>query len=183
MLAILKLTRWLYNTFAGAMSPTQIAYGMCLGLFLVTMPFSWTSAQTLCVLGLVLVTRASVGLFSLTAALVKPIMMLGGDAVAWHLGKLLLEDTAALKSLWPKVLNLPVIALVDFPRYSVMGGFVLALLGSMVLFWPVRQGIVHFRTVIQPRADQYRLIRWWRGFWLTKLLSWIFVGGGESKPA
>jgi len=180
MIFILQITRWIYNTFAGAMTPSQIAYGLCLGLFLVTMPFGWTNAQTLMIFGLVLVTRASIGLFSLTAALVKPLMMLGGDGVAWKMGRWLLEDVEALKSLWPKVLNLPVIALVDFPRYSVMGGFVLALLGSIILFWPIRQAIVHFRTIIQPKADQYRIIRWWRGFWLTKALSYIFVGG-QSK--
>ena len=181
MLVLQKLTRSLYNTFAGAMTPTQIAYGLCLGLFLAMMPFSWTNAQTIIIFSLVLVTRASMGLFGLTAALVKPLMMIGGDAISWRLGRWLLEDVPSLKPVWPKLLNLPVIALVDFPRYAVMGGFVMALVSAIVLFFPIRQTIVWFRTSIQPRADQYRIVRWWRGFFLTKLLSWIFVGDNSKS--
>lgn len=178
MLLFLKMTRWIYNTFAGGMTPSQIAYGLCLGLFLVMMPFGWTKAQTIAVALLMLVTNASLGLFALTAALVKPLMLLGGDAVAWRLGRTLLENES-LKPLWKSTLNLPVIALFELDKYIVLGGFVLALAGSAILFFPIRQTIVYFRTVVQPKADQYRIIRWWRGFWLTKGLSYIFVGGNQ----
>src|SRR5262245_5232005 len=116
MLILLKMTRWIYNTFAGAMSPTQIAYGLCLGLFLVMMPWGM---QTAFVLSLVLVTRASIGLFSLAAAFVKPLMMLGGDVLAWKVGRSALE-APSLKSFWGSVLNLPVVALVPFDNYRIL---------------------------------------------------------------
>ena len=27
-----------------------------------------------------------------------------------------------------------------------------------------------------PRAEKYRVVRWFRGFWLTKILSYVFKG-------
>src|SRR5207302_6749235 len=112
MLILLKLTRSLYNTFAGAMTPTQIAYGMCLGLFVTLMPFGVTKVQTLAVFGLMLTTRASWGLFGLTAAIVLPAMKaIGGQSFLYRVGSSALE-TESLKPTWQKVLNLPGIALV-----------------------------------------------------------------------
>jgi uncharacterized protein (TIGR03546 family) len=181
MLILLKLTRSLYNTFAGAMSPTQIAYGMCLGLFVTLMPFGVAKAQTLAIFGLLLTTRASWGLFGMTAALVLPAMKaLGGQTLLYRIGYSALEMDS-LKPTWQKVLNLPGIALVELDHYAVMGGFLLALAGSIVLFFPLRWGITWFRTNIQPRADQYRVVRWWRGFFLTRALSYIFVGSGTDQ--
>ncbi len=180
MLVLLRLTRSLYNTFAGAMTPSQIAYGLCLGLFLVMMPFKLTHAHTLGVLSLVLVTRASIGLFFLSAALFMPYMKFaGGEAHAWKLGRFALESES-LKGFWTTVLNLPAIAIVDFDKYRVMGGFLLALLFSLVLFLPIRYAVIYFRTEIQAKADQYRIIRWWRGFFLNKALSYVFVGSKEN---
>src|SRR5437870_313117 len=104
MLVLIKTLRWIYNTFAGAMSPTQIAYGMCLGLFLVTIPFSLSKAHIVAILFLVLTTRASIGVFMLTMALVKPLMLIGGHELAWHVGWKVLENPS-LKPTLKKLLN------------------------------------------------------------------------------
>jgi hypothetical protein len=61
----------------------------------------------------------------------------------------------------------------------VLGGFALALAGSIVLFMPIRMAVLWFRRTIQPRADQYRIVRWWRGFFLTRALTYVFVGSGK----
>jgi len=176
MFAIVKLTRWIYNTLAGAMTPNQIAYGLCLGLFVALMPFGLREPHTLAILALVLFTRASIWLFMLTGVLVAPLVALGLDVVCWKVGHFVLEDMASLRGALSRVLNAPVVALVPFDRYAVLGGFLVALAGSIVLFFPIRAFVLFFRRAIQPRADQYRIVRWWRGFWLTKALSFVFIG-------
>ena len=175
MLFLLKFTRWLYNSFATAMTPTQLAYGLCLGFFLAMMPWGWTQPHVLALIALVLVTRASWGLFGITAAAVKPLMLLGGNAIAWKVGHAALS-APSLQGFWRTVLDLPVIALFDFDHYQVLGGFLCALVCAAVFFFPIRQSVVVFREKVQPRADQYRLVRWWRGFFLTRALSYVFVG-------
>ncbi|HVY61638.1 MAG TPA: DUF2062 domain-containing protein [Planctomycetota bacterium] len=173
MLFLLKFTRWLYNSFAGAMTPTQLAYGLCLGFFMGMLP--WAPAVLAAFIALILVTRASWGLMGITAAGVKPLMMAGGYDFAYRIGKTLLDDPAR-HDFWRRTLTLPVVGLVPFQRYVVLGGFVMAAVCAVVVFLPLRQFIVYFREKIQPRADQYRIVRWWRGFFLTKALSYIFVG-------
>jgi uncharacterized protein (TIGR03546 family) len=176
MIFVLKFTRWIYNTLAGAMTPTQIAYGLCLGLFVALMPMGLFEPQTWVVVLLLLLTRASIWLFMLTAAILKPLMLLGLDALPWKLGRAILEDAAGLRGFLGKALNAPVVALFPLDRYAVFGGFVLALALSVVFFYPIRMFVVWFRRTIQPRADQYRIVRWWRGFFLTRALSYVFVG-------
>lgn len=175
MFVVIKTTRWIYNTFAGAMTPSQIAYGMCLGLFTAFMPMGFLAPQTWAIVALVLFTRASVGLFMLTAVLLKPLMLLGVDAIPGRIGYALLESPS-LRGLLGTVLNAPGVALFPFDRYQVLGGFVLALALSAILFVPIRMAVIYFREKIQPRADQYRIVRWWRGFFLTRALGYIFTG-------
>ena len=177
MLFFLKITRGLYNAFSGAMTPSQIAYGMCIGLFFAFMPLNLP--QVVMLVGLVLITRASIGLLLLTTALLKPIMLIGGDALPWAVGKVILEDLTFLRGPLGFLFNLPIVALVPFERYEVCGGFVIALLLSAILFFPLRKLVTYFRENVFARAEQYRLIRWWRGFWLTKALSFVFVGSGR----
>jgi uncharacterized protein (TIGR03546 family) len=180
MIALLKLTRWIYNTLAGAMTPNQIAYGLCLGLFVAFMPMGLRAPQTLAVILLLFLTRASIWLLMLTAALLKPLMLLGLDAVPWKLGRHVLEDMQGLRGALRTVLNAPVLAWFPLDHYAVLGGFLLALAGSVVLFLPIRWFVLWFRRAIQPRADQYRIVRWWRGFFLTRALSYVFVGSGRK---
>ena len=174
MFVIVKTLRWIYNTLAGAMTPAQIAYGLCLGLFTALMPMGLTAPQTLTIIGLVLLTRASIWLLMLTAVLLKPLMMLGLDAIPWKLGRHVLEDMPGLRAPLAKALNAPVVALFPFDRYSVLGGFLLALALSILLFYPIVRFVVYFRTTIQPRADQYRIIRWWRNFFVARALNYVF---------
>ncbi len=174
---ILSITRKIYNAFAGSMTPAQVAYGLCIGLFVAFMPMGLRAPQTWAVIALVLVTRASLPLLLLSVAIVKPLMFIGLDALPWIVGRFVLEDLTFLQTPLRALLNLPGIALVPFERYAVMGGFVTALVLSAIIFFPVRAGVIWFRETVQPRAEQYRLIRWWRGFFLTRFLSFVFVGG------
>jgi uncharacterized protein (TIGR03546 family) len=179
MLALVKLTRWIYNTLAGAMTPNQIAYGLCLGIFLALMPtrpLSLSAPYLAVVALLMLLTRASIWLFMLGAVLLKPAMHLGLRPLPWKLGRHVLDGMPGIHDPLRSALNAPVIAWFPFDRYAVMGGFLLALALSIVLFMPVRWAVLWFRRVIQPRADQYRIVRWWRGFFLTKALSFVFIG-------
>ncbi len=165
MLFALKFLRWIYNTLAGAMTPAQIAYGLCLGVFVALMPMGLQEPQTWAIVALVLLTRASIWLFMLAAALLKPLMLLGLDALPWHVGRFVLEETESLREALGAVLNWPVLAIFPLDRYAVIVAFPL-------VYWFV----IYFRTTIQPRAEQYRIIRWWRGFWLTRALSFVFSG-------
>jgi uncharacterized protein (TIGR03546 family) len=178
MIAFLKLTRWIYNTFAGAMTPNQIAWGLCLGLFCALMPMGLVTPQLWAIVLLYFTTRASVWLFMMSVALLKPLMGLGLAALPWKVGRALLENES-LRGPLGRFLHAPVVAWFPGDHYAVLGGFVVALAMSIVLFMPIRMAIVWFRSNIQPRADQYRLIRWWRGFFLTRALSYVFVGGSK----
>src|SRR5262249_24765529 len=77
-------------------------------------------------------------------------------------------------------LHAPVVAWFPGDRYLVLGGFVTALIPSLLLFMPIRWTVIWFRETIQPKGDQYRIIRWWRGFFLTKILGWVFVGSRKT---
>ncbi len=175
MIVVFKLTRWIYKTLAGGATPAQIAYGLCLGIFVALMPFSWPLLAIF--IALALFTRASVWLLMLSAVLTAPLRLLFLEDWAWSLGHSLLENES-LKPVWVKVLNLPVIAILHFERYAMLGGFVLALAISIVIFYPICRLVVLFREKIQARADQYRIVRWWKGFWLTRALGYV-IGGGS----
>ncbi len=174
MIAILKLTRWIYRTLAGGTSPSQLAYGLCLGFFIALLPFS--APLTWVLLSLLLFTRASVWLLMLSATLLKPLYALGLHKGCWHVGRWLLEDATFARPLLERVLRAPVVALLGFDRYVVMGGFVVALALTIVLFIPIRRFVIWFRAQIQPHAEQSRFVRTIMGFWFVKALRFVFVG-------
>ncbi|MFC1707699.1 hypothetical protein ACFL59_12930 [Planctomycetota bacterium] len=176
MVFLLNITRGIYNAIAGSGNPNHVAVGVWLGLIAGLAPLGITEALTLLILFLLLITRAGFAVFLCTLGVVKPIMLAGGSRITEATGVLLLERIDALKPMWETVLNLPVVALFGLDRYEMLGGAMLGVLVGAALFFPIRKAVVTFRESIAPRLNNYRVVRWLRGFWLVRVLSYVFTG-------
>jgi len=112
-------------------SPTEVAGGVCLGMFLGFIPLNGPMALAL----LIFFFFFKINRFStvITLPLFKLLYLLGASSLAERIGGYLLLDANFLTGFWKWVTSLPVLALVDLNNTLVAGGLAL----SVVLCFPV----------------------------------------------
>ena len=170
---ILSFIRSLYKVLSSDSSPSAVAFAACFGVIAGSVPL-WAGLFWL-MLACILVFRVQISTAIFAWGITRLLCLAGLAGVFERVGVRLLENDA-LRGFWTWFLNLPVIAWLDLHRYAVLGGAVVGILISLVIFFPVRQLVVGYRRYVHEKVSRNRFFRWLTSFWLTKLLKLIFVG-------
>jgi uncharacterized protein (TIGR03546 family) len=148
MLTLIKLLRSLFKTLHSDGSPSQLALGIALGAALGLTPIA--NAHNLLVVLLLAVLNVSFAAGMLAWAVFVPIGFMF-DPIFDRVGRLLLVDTPALRSLWTTWDNVPGLALTNFNNTIVLGSVVVWLLLFVPLYFAARYGVVRYRATIGDR--------------------------------
>ena len=158
MLTLLKLLRSLMKTLHSDGSPAQLALGIALGAALGLTPIA--NAHNLVILLLLAVLNVSFAAGMLAWAVFVPIgFML--DPIFDRVGKWLLLDVGALRSLWTTWDNVPGLALTNFNNSVVLGSLVVWLALFVPLYYAARFGVLRYRATIGERimkSKYYKLL-------------------------
>lgn len=143
----------------------QLAWGLTFGMFLGFSSFF--SIQTFLVLFFVFIFRVQWGAAMISAFFFKFVAFLI-DPLADPIGRWILE-APALRSLWTKMYNTPILPYTRFNNSIVMGSFAVAILLSPFIFLGFRQLIIKYRTTI---AASFERSKAWKAFKATKFYIW-----------
>lgn len=131
MISLLNLPAKVIGILEANISAREIAFGVCLGMFLGFTPLNGKTALLLTIFFFIFKINRMAALLTLPAF--KTLYLLGISKLADGLGSYFLEKADYLTGFWRLVTNAPVIAYLDINRTTVAGGIIL----SMILSAPV----------------------------------------------
>lgn len=166
----LALFRQFIQGLTSDTDPAQIGAGIALGFLIGLMPKATLTAQLLLVALMATRVNIPMGLLAaLAVTLLNPLL----DKVTDPIGYALLT-AGALKPLWTKLYNTPVVPWTGFNNTVVPGGLVF----GAALFWPVylagKRFGVHYNERFRERIVNSKLIKGMKASWL---LDWYFKEG------
>ena len=151
MLFLLNIPAQIIKLFDSAVSPKEMAAGVCLALFMGLIPLNGPMALLLFIFFFV------VRLNRLSTALVLPVLklfyILGLWKVTDAIGGYLLIDAEYLNGFWRFVTNAPILALLDLNNTLVAGGLAL----SLILFAPVY--FISYKFSVAFKEKYFKLIK------------------------
>ena len=146
-------------------TPAQLAGGFSLGFFIGLTP-GWP-LHILLVTLLLLLLNLNLSMAAVGAAIAVALSWLL-DPVIESMGGWLLQDVAALQSLWTTLYNNSLLMLTRFNNTVIMGSFALGLLLLPVLFVLVRMLVKNYREVFLANLDKWRLTRLIKNSWIYR---------------
>jgi len=150
---------------AGA-SPSQIAGGVTLGMFLGFMPLLNLYSLLIIFLILILNVNLSMAIFSLTCFGLFSFLL---DSVFHDIGYFLLVDVATLHEFWTILYNIPLFPFTRFNNTVVLGSFVTAMILSIPLFVLARIGVIGYREKLEPKIKKFKIVTVIQGSSIYKL--------------
>lgn len=143
-------------------SPTEVAGGVCLGMFLGFIPLNGPMALLLFIFFFLF----KINRFStvLTLPLFKLFYLLGVSSLAERIGGYLLLDAHFLTGFWKWVTNLPIVALVDLNNTLVAGGLALSILLCIPVFLFTRFIYVQFISPHLHRIQESKFAKRIKGY-------------------
>lgn len=134
MFSFVKIPAQLLRFFLGLrITPPEVAFGVCLGLFMGFVPLN--NAIAIFLLLLFIAIRLNRLTTLLTLPLFKLLYFLGISNLTGKIGEYLLIDAKYLTKFWSWFTSLPVIALLDFNNTLVCGGIVFSLILSPFVYF------------------------------------------------
>jgi len=158
MLKFLNLPVTMLNIVEGNISDREIAFGVCLGMFMGLIPLNGSMALLLAVFFFIFrVNRAAT---LLTLPVFKLLYILGLRAVCDKLGFYLLSDANGLAGFWSTVTNLPVLALLDINYTLVAGGIALATALSPFVYFVSKKIAAAVKASYADKIKGTKLAAW-----------------------
>ncbi|MEX2151790.1 MAG: TIGR03546 family protein [Gemmatimonadaceae bacterium] len=170
MLTFLKLLRSLVKTLHSDGSPGQIAFGIALGAALGLTPIA--NAHNVVVLLLLATLNVSfaAGLFAWGVFVPIGFML---DPLFDRIGRWLLMDAPALRSLWTSMDNIPGLALTNFNNTVVLGSVAIWLLLFVPIYFGSRHGVLKYRATIGARVKSSRYYKLLEASQLYNVYRWF----------
>jgi len=171
----LRKIRSLFKILNSALSPNQVATGFCLGILMGFPPLGLHSLMLLLVALLVNIsfsaTLLAFAFFKLFSWILFPL--------SYEVGKFVLESVPFLEPVWTTIFNLPVLAVLEYNNYVVLGSYILALLFTIPAFFMIRKFVRTYRDsffkYLESRKSYQSLQRRER---IHRSLEWVLMGGG-----
>ena len=172
MILFLNLPARIVRLFDSNSSPSEVASGVCLGMFMGFIPLNGPMAIVLFIFFFLFKINRLAAM--LVLPLFKLLYFLGVSSLTELLGGYLLISAQYLTLVWRVLTHMPVIALLDVNNTLVAGGIVL----SGVLCAPVyvlsKKGIVVIREKYFVRIKNSKFVKWFKKLpVISKLLSII----------
>ena len=133
MLAFLNLPSKIIGILEANITPREIAFGVCLGLFLGFTPLNGTTALLLALFFFIFKVNRMATLLTMPAF--KALYLLGVSKLADAAGSYLLERASYLTGFWRVVTNFPVVAYLDLNRTTVAGGLLISAILSVPVYF------------------------------------------------
>ncbi|MCX5786599.1 MAG: TIGR03546 family protein [Elusimicrobia bacterium] len=150
--------------------PRQIGAGIAFGFLIGLMPKTTLTAQLLIVL--LMATRVNIPmalLAALAVSLANPLI----DRLSDPIGYALLTSSA-LRPMWTKLYNMPVIPWTGFNNTVVPGGLVLGAILLVPVYFAGKRFGVFYNEKFRERVMNSKTGKWLKASWL---LEWYFKGG------
>lgn len=133
MLSFLNVPAKIIGILEANITPREIAFGVCLGMFLGFTPLNGTTALLLALFFFIFKVNRMATL--LTLPIFKTLYLLGVSKIGDAAGLYLLEKANYLAWFWRIVTNCPVIAYLDVNRTTVAGGLFLSAVLSVPVYF------------------------------------------------
>ena len=160
MIPILGLPVKIVRLFDSNSSPSEVAAGVCLGMFMGFIPLNGPMAILL---------FACFFLFKinrLAAMLVLPLFklfyVLGVYALADSLGGFLLINSEFLAGFWRIVTHMPVLALLDLNNTLVSGGLTIGIILCAPVYIFAKKGILVIREKYFAGIKNSKFVKWFK---------------------
>jgi|GEM_PF-563328 len=178
MLSFLSLPAKIMNILNANISPREIAFGVCLALFLGFTPLNGTTALLLALFFFIFKINRAATL--LTLPVFKMIYIAGASKLCDGIGTYLLEKADILTGLWSFLTHLPVIAYVDLNRTTVVGGLLLSAVLSVPLYFISKMAAVSILAAYSKKMQNSAFSKWLGRFKTAANVS-SMVGGDISS--
>jgi uncharacterized protein (TIGR03546 family) len=173
MLFFLTLPAKIVRLFDSNSSPSEVAAGVCLGMFLGFIPLNGPMAVLLIVC--LFVFRINRLAAMLVLPLFKIVYALGAYHLADALGGVMLIDSAFLTGFWRVVTRMPILALLELNNTLVAGGLTIGIILCAPLYIFSKKGIVVVRERYFVKIKNSKFIRWFKKIPIVNKLLY-FVG-------
>ncbi|MGB2630167.1 MAG: TIGR03546 family protein [Candidatus Omnitrophota bacterium] len=160
MIPFINLPVKIVKLFTSNVSPSEVAAGVCLGLFIGFVPMNGPITLFLFIcLFLFKVNRLA---SMLALPVFKLFYVFGVSYLADWLGGILLIKTEFLTAFWNFIVSLPIIAYLDLNNTLVTGGLTI----SLILCYPVyigsQKGIILLREKYFDKVKDSKFIKWFK---------------------
>jgi len=162
MLSFLNLPSKLIDILEANISPREIAFGVCLGLFLGFTPLNGTTALLLALFFFIFKINRMATL--LTMPLFKAVYLLGVSKLCDATGSYLLETATCLTGFWRVVTNFPVLAYLDINRTTVAGGIFLSAILSVPVYFIAKSVSASLLAKYSEKMQNSKFSKWVSGF-------------------
>ena len=140
-----------------AASPSQIAGGFILGMFLGMLPNIFNPIAVLLIL-LIIILNVNISTAIFSFAIFSGIAYLF-DPLLHSLGFFVLVDITALKPLWVSLYNAPVIPYTRFNNTVAMGSILISIILLVPSYFAVKSGIVKYREKYEPKVQKMKWMK------------------------
>ncbi len=158
MIPIINLPVKIVRLFTSNIAPSEIAAGVCLGMFMGFMPLNGPMAIVLFLCFFVFKINR------LSAMLVLPFFKLlyvaGMSSVTDAMGGVLLIKAGFLAPFWGIVTHMPVLALLDLNNTLVSGGLFLSGILTLPVYVGAMKGVLFLREKYFDKMKNTKFVRW-----------------------
>lgn len=153
---ILEFLAKLFKILRSEVSPSQIAWGMVLGMIIGLTPI-W-SLHNLILFFLIIILKVNIAMAILSFGIFSGFAYIF-DPVFHNLGYYILVDISSLKSLWTTLYNIPVVALSRYNNTVVMGSLTIAILFIFPFYIFSKKFVVVYREKIDPKFQKLKIVQ------------------------
>lgn len=172
MIPFLNLPVKIVRLFDSNSSPSEVAAGVCLGMFMGFIPLNGPMAIVLFVFFFVFKINRLAAM--LVLPLFKLLYVLGISSLTDSLGGYLLISAEYLTYVWRILTHMPVMALLDVNNTLVAGGLVLSGILCVPVYIFSKKGIVVLREKYFDKIKNSKFVKWFKKLpIISQLLSLI----------
>jgi len=154
-LIAIKFLANIFSILNSEESPRQIAAGFAVGAWIGLIPVGFLPSAMLFLCFLINVNLATLAL----AAAIFKIIAFGVDPLAHRLGYLLLARTDALRPLWTRLYNLPIVPYTRFNNTIVMGSLVIGFVLLIPIYLAAGAGLKAYRATYRDRIKDSHFMK------------------------
>ncbi len=152
---ILRFIAKIIQVLRAGPSPSQIAGGFVLGMFLGMMPLANLFSLVIVLLIFVLNVNISAAILGWMAFTLFSYFL---DPVFHNLGYALLANNELLKNLFTWFYNRPVIPLSKFNNTVVFGSFIFSIILASPVYFSFKKAVVLYRSTIDKRIRNLKIV-------------------------
>jgi len=153
---LIKLLRKLIKALSSGATPTQLAAGFVMGMWLGITPF-WTMLNFLILIAVILI-NVNIGM-AILGFLIFSAVGLPLDPVFHDIGYYLLVQLEFMNGFWTVVTNLPVVSLMRINNTTFLGSFIGAVILTVPSYYFARWFVFYYRQKIEPVVLKFKIVR------------------------